>query len=175
MKKLSPTQEEELLRYLDGELNEHENAVLTENLKKSSELRARLDELRVVRNFLVRKASLDQPGKNFTLNVLEGLDAPQARAIFSYKKGLILLLGIIIASALALTLLLNGVFDQSTTSLVVDATKIQNQWVKTPSFTIPFNAKILVNGIIFLNLAIAMVLLDRTILRPLFQKRMMLD
>jgi hypothetical protein len=83
----------------------------------------------------------------------------------------LLLVGVIIASGLALVLLSNGAFDQTQTTLLVDATPLKNKWMTFPSFSVPFNGKILVNSIIFLNLGLALVLLDRTILRPLFQKR----
>jgi hypothetical protein len=48
---------------------------------------------------------------------------------------------------------------------------IKNKWMTFPPFSIPFNGKVLVNSIIFLNLGLALILLDRTVLRPLFQKR----
>ena len=102
---------------------------------------------------------------------MEGLEAQPIRSLFSPRKGLLLLIGVIIASGISLMLLTNGVFDATSTSLLVDAAPIKNKWIQDPSFSIPFNGKILVNGIIFLNLALALVLLDRTILRPLFQKR----
>jgi hypothetical protein len=119
----------------------------------------------------MRKATLESPSKNFTVKVMEGLEAQPVRSLFSPRKGLLLLIGVIIASGISLVLLTNGVFDATSTSLLVDASPIKNKWIQDPSFSIPFNGKILVNGIIFLNLALALVLLDRTILRPLFQKR----
>jgi anti-sigma factor RsiW len=169
MNKLSPAKEEELLRYLDGELDAVEKTNLEAEIQRSSLLRTRVEELQFVRSFLVRKATMETPSKNFTLKVMEGLDAQPIRALFSPRKGLMLLIGVIIASGISLMLLANGVFDQTTTSLIVDAPK--NKWIQDTTFAIPFNGKILVNGIIFLNLGLALILLDRTILRPLFQKR----
>lgn len=171
MNKLSPTKEQELLRYLDGDLDTVSKTNLEAEIQRSSLLKSRLDELQAVRSFLQRKASLEAPSKNFTQKVMEGLDAQPARSLFSPRKGLLLLIGIIIASGLALMLLTNGVFDQSTTSLLVDAAPLKNKWIQDTTFTIPFNGKILINGILFLNLGLALILLDRTILRPLFQKR----
>jgi anti-sigma factor RsiW len=171
MNKLSPTKEEELLRYLDGDLDAASKANLEAEIQRSSLLKSRLDELLAVRSFLQRKASLETPSKNFTHKVMEGLDVQPARSLFSPRKGLLLLIGIIIASGLALMLLTNGVFDQSTTSLLVDAAPLKNKWIQDTTFSIPFNGKILINGILFLNLGLALILLDRTILRPLFQKR----
>jgi anti-sigma factor RsiW len=170
MNKLSPAKEEELLRYLDGELDPAQKINLESEIQSSVILKTRLEELQYVQSFLLYKATLETPSKNFTLKVMEGLDAQPVRSLFSPRKGLLLLIGIIIASAISLMLLTSGVFDQTTTSLIVDA-PFKNKWIQDPSFSIPFNGKILVNGIIFLNLALALMLLDRTILRPLFQKR----
>jgi anti-sigma factor RsiW len=170
MNKLSPAKEEELLRYLDGELDPAQKINLESEIQSSVILKTRLEELQYVQSFLLHKANLETPSKNFTQKVMEGLDAQPVRSLFSPRKGLLLLIGVIIASAISLMLLTNGVFDQTTTSLIVDA-PIKNKWIQDPSFSIPFNGKILVNGIIFLNLALALMLLDRTILRPLFQNR----
>jgi anti-sigma factor RsiW len=170
MNKLSPAKEEELLRYLDGELDNIQKTNLEAEIQRSSILKSRLDELQAVRSFLTRKVTLETPSKNFTQKVMEGLDAQPVRSLFSPRKGLLLLVGVIIASSIALMLVSNGVFDQSTTSLLVDA-PIKNKWIPDTTFSIPFNGKILVNGILFLNLGLALILLDRTILRPLFQKR----
>ncbi len=171
MNKLSPEKEEELLRYLDDELDTVQKLNLEGEIQHSTLLKTRLKELQSVQSFLIHKSAFETPSKNFTLKVMAGLDEQPVRSLFSPRKGLLLLMGIIIASGISLILLTNGVFDQSTTSLMVDVAPIKNKWFPYPSFSIPFNGKILVNGIIFLNLGLALVLLDRTILRPLFQKR----
>jgi anti-sigma factor RsiW len=171
MNKLSPAKEEELLRYLDGDLEPAQKIKLEAELQTAADLNGRLEELRVIRLYLLRKATLETPSKTFTQKVMAGLDAQPVKSLFSPRKGLLLLMGVIIASVLALMLLSNGLFDQTNTSLLVDATPIKNKWIQDTTFSIPFNGKILVNGIIFINLALALVLLDRTVLRPLFQKR----
>jgi len=171
MNKLSPAKDEELLRYLDGELDPSQKINLEAEIQNSTLLQRRLEELQAVRSFLMRWAILETPPKNFTHKVMEGLDAQPVGSLFSPGKGLLLLIGVIIASAISLILLTNGVFDQTSTSLIVDAAPIKNKWIQEPSFSIPFNGKILVNGILFLNLGLALILLDRTVLRPFFQKR----
>ncbi len=170
MNKLSPAKEEELLRYLDGELETAHKIKLEAELQRAPDLKERLEELRVIRSFLLRKATFETPSKTFTQKVMAGLDAQPVKS-FSPGKGLLLLIGVLIASVLALMLLSNGVFDQTNTSLLVDTAPIKNKWIEETTYSIPFNGKILVNGIIFLNLALALVLLDRTVLRPIFQKR----
>jgi len=171
MKRLLPAKEEELLRYLDGEMESSEKIKLEAELQSTPELKERLEELRTIQSFLVRKSTFETPSKTFTQKVMAGLDVQPVKSLFSPRKGLLLLMGVIIASVLALMLLSNGVFDNTNTSLLVDTSPIKNKWIEETKFLIPFNGKILVNGIIFFNLALALVLLDRTVLRPLFLKR----
>jgi hypothetical protein len=174
MKKLSISQEELLLRFLDGELSEEEVKLVKNQIDQSPELQNRYIELKTVHSFLSRKIQLDEPPKLFTQTVMNGLDRNPELSNNSYKNGIYLLAGILIASALAIMLLLNGVFTETTSSLVIDATSIQNKWMTLPTLSIPFNVKIIINGIIFLNLGIALILFDRTVLKPYFQKRIMI-
>lgn len=169
MNKLSQEKEERLLRYLDGELDKEASQQLEVELQTSEVLQNRLNDLRVVRTFLLQKGTLESPSKNFTQKVMSGLDKKLANS-FSPRQGLLLLVGTIVASGIALALLSAGVFDAPTVPLVVDA-PLKNNWLNIPSISIPFNGKILVNGILILNLGLALILLDRTILKPIFQKR----
>lgn len=169
MNKLSLEKDELLLRYLDSELNKEDRLQIEAELEASELLRSRLDELKAVNLFLLQKASLESPSKNFTQKVMSGLDAKLTTS-FSPRQGVLLLLGTIVASGIALALLSAGVFDAPTVPLVLDS-PLKNNWFNIPSISIPFNGKILINGILILNLGLALVLLDRTILKPIFQKR----
>ncbi|MBL7870398.1 MAG: hypothetical protein JNM78_02215 [Cyclobacteriaceae bacterium] len=170
MKKVSVEKEEQLLRYLDGELDAQTCQSLEEEIQQSELLNTRLEELRLVQSVLVQKARLETPSKNFTQKVMSGLDRNPVASFFTPRKGLLLFFGSLIASGIALALLSAGVFDGPTAPLVLDS-PLTTDWLKTPSLSIPFNGKILVNGILILNLALAFVVLDRTVLKPLFQKR----
>ncbi len=170
MKKVSIEKEEQLLRYLDGELDVKTKQALESQIQGSELLRVRLEELRMVQSILIQKARLETPSKNFTQKVMSGLDAKPVVSLFTPRKGLLLLLGSIIASGIALALLSAGVFDAPTAPLVLDS-PLKTDWIKVPSVSIPFNGKVLVNGILILNLALAFVVLDRTVLKPIFQRR----
>lgn len=171
MKKVSIEKEEQLLRYLDGELDVKTKQALESQIQDSELLRVRLEELRMVQSILTQKARLETPSKNFTQKVMSGLDAKPVVSLFTPRKGLLLLLGSIIASGIALALLSAGVFDAPVAPLVLDS-PLKTNWLKMPAVSIPFNGKIIVNGILILNLALAFVLLDRTILKPIFQRRL---
>jgi hypothetical protein len=170
MNKLSPEKEEEILKYLDGTLEFSKKENLEIELQENQLLKNEMEVQETIQRFLKRRAVIEIPSKTFTQKVMAGLTV-RPSVTFSPRKGLLLLIGVIIASGLALVLLSNGAFDQTQTTLLVDATPLKNKWMTLPSFSVPFNGKILVNSIIFLNLGLALVLLDRTILRPLFQKR----
>ncbi len=171
MKKVTIEKEEQLLRYLDGELDAQTKQTLEAEIQNSEMLSARLEEFRMVQSVLVQKARLETPSKNFTQKVMSGLDAKPVVSLFTPRKGLLLLLGSIIASGIALALLSAGVFDTPAAPLVLDS-PVKTDWLKVPSISIPLNGKFLVNGVLILNLALALVLLDRTILKPIFQRRL---
>jgi hypothetical protein len=141
-------------------------------MENSDLLKTRLKELQAVNRLFLKRNFLEAPSKNFTHKVMEGLENSPVRSGVNYRSGLLLLMGIILASGLALWLLSYGAFDGAVTTLVVD---VKNNWIASPKVIIPFNAKMLVNGIIFLNLAIALILLDRTVFKPLFHKRALFD
>ena len=170
MKKLSQEKDDLLIRYLDGDLSSGEREAVEKDLLSEEPGRQRLEYLQSVQTYLKKRARLEMPSKNFTEKVLDGLSTVPIRTSLSYKRGLLLLLGTLLASGIALALLSAGVFDAPTAPLVVDA-PIDSELFKVPTISIPFNGKLIVNGIIFLNLGLAFVLFDRTVLRPWFQKR----
>ncbi|MCW5911588.1 MAG: hypothetical protein KIT62_10960 [Cyclobacteriaceae bacterium] len=163
-----PVTDEYLLRYLNGELEPREALQLGELLEQAPGLNTRLEELRIIQTYLKQANHPQQPGINFTSRVMSGLDRVKAQTL-SARRGLILLIGSIVASGIALGLLTLGAFDSSTSLLIEPP--VQNTLINLPEISVPFNTKLLVNTIIFLNLGLAFVLLDRTILRPLFQNR----
>ena len=163
-----PITDEHLLRYLNGELEAAEIATLKSQLADSNELNQRLEELRVIQTYLKQSNQLETPGANFTDTVMAGLERIKTENI-SARRGLILLIGSIVASGIVLGLISLGVFDSST-SLLIES-PVKNKLLNMPEISIPFNTKVLINGILFLNLGLLFMLLDRTILKPLFQNR----
>jgi len=171
MKKIEPGKEQELLQYMDGELSSVRASALEKELTESADLAARLKELQTIRRFLLSKATLETPSKTFTQKVIEGLDTQPVRSVFSPRNGLLLLVGIMIAYGLVVSLLSFGVFDGTPAPLTITPPAVTKEWFTLPAFKIPFNGKMIVNAILIFNMGLAFVLLDRTILRPIFQKR----
>lgn len=107
------------------------------------------------------KNKLESPSSNFTHRVMMNLHRMPAASSLSPKNGVLLLCGTILALTLLTLLLGGGMFDSVIKTIDVPQ-------VKT---TIPVNGKWIVNGLVVLNIVLAFLLLDRTILRPLFNKR----
>ena len=168
---MNTQRDEELLRYLDGALSEQEVKKLTDELLQSADLTNRLNELEQVHQFLKRKAKLEVPSKNFTQRVMANLDQVPQTATLSPRNGLYLLLGVVVASGILITLLSNGLFNGLSTTLSVDNPIPNTNLIDVSKISLPFDSKTIVKGIIFVNLALAFVMLDRTILKPLFRQR----
>lgn len=164
------TKEEQLLRYLDGDLSAAESDALQKEIATSPELKSKLEELQSIDVFFSKRSKLEMPSKMFTQKVMSGLDAAPTPSVLSPRNGLYLLIGIIVASGILVSLLSNGVFNGLNTTLTVD-NPVSNQNLNIPQFNIPFDGKTVIKSIIFVNLALALIMLDRTILRPLFQHR----
>ena len=162
--------DDQLLNYLDGIGTEVERRDLKEAINKNPLAQRRLRELESVHFFLQGQKGLLEPSKNFTDKVMEGLNAKPSFTFFSPKNGLILLVGLIVASGLALTLLSVGSFDQWHTMFNLNSLPVKTDAIKIPK-SIPFDVKVFVKVFVMLNLVLSLVLLDRTILRPIFQKR----
>jgi hypothetical protein len=170
--KISQQQVEKLFEYIDGTLKGVEKEGIEQLLKNSPELQARLAELRKLDADL-RLITIEEPSKNFTQRVMLKLDQyPLRSSSISFKNGIFLLVGVLIAIGIGSLLVAGGVFD-GTSSIDLNNTIMPNKYIQKPLPTFNINVKLLVNVIILLNMAIAFVVLDRTILKPWFEKRRM--
>ncbi len=171
MEKITIQQDDRLLDYLDGKLSGAEAAMLKNQLEQSIALKQRLEELRLVHS-LLSATSLAEPSKNFTQRVMNNLDHVPAKSnTLSPRNGLILLCGIIVASAITVLLLVTGSFDVMSKPIAIDAIRLPKEIVNQslPSFS--FSGKTLMKLLIVLNLGIAFLVLDRTVLKPYFGRK----
>jgi hypothetical protein len=107
------------------------------------------------------KNKLESPSSNFTHRVMMNLHRMPAASSLSPKNGILLLCGTILALTILTTLLGGGMFDSVIRT--IDLPQIKT--------TIPVNGEWIVDGLILLNIVLAFLLFDRTILRPLFNRR----
>ena len=162
--------DDQLLNFLDGSANEAERDTIKNLISSNVELKNRIEELQTVHNFLQRKNKIENPSKKFTEKVMASLHARPSFTFLSPRNGFLLLVGLMVASGLAVMMISAGSFDQWHAFFNLDQTPLKNNWVKLPT-SIPIDIKQAVKIIVMINIIIGFILLDRTILRPIFQKR----
>lgn len=169
MKKLSQDLEDTLLDYLDGNLDPSRREAFEQILKGDIFLQKRLEELRTA-DLVLKQITAEHPSKNFTTHVMNRLDQYPARSSVTIRNGILLLTGLLMVMGIAVILLSAGVFD-ATTTLDLNNSDLIQRYIKQSLPQIPVSGKLIVNTILLLNLALAFVVLDRTILKPYFQRR----
>lgn len=120
-------------------------------------------ELRLIDETL-GKNKLESPSSNFTHRVMMNLHSVPVASSLSARKGLLLLSGTVVAVTILTFLVAGGMFDNVNETISVPLAKdlqpsvsVKGEWI--------------VQGLIVLNIVLAFILFDRTILRPLFNKR----
>ena len=171
MEKMPQSFEDKLLDYIDGRLSPAEIQRLEQQLHIDESLKSRLEELRSVDHSL-RLFTADQPSKNFTQRVMDKLDQHPLRSGLAIRNSIFLLAGVLVAAGIAVLLLSAGVFDGTNTTINLNQLELPKKYINEPLPSFSLNGKLLVNIIVFLNVAIALIVLDRTVLKPFFQKRM---
>jgi anti-sigma factor RsiW len=171
--KISQEHDEKLFEYIDGSLKGVEKENIEKLLKNSPELQTRLAELRMLETDL-RMVTVEQPSKNFTQRVMLKLDQyPLRSSSLTFRSGIFLLAGVLVAIGIGSLLVAGGVFD-GTSNIDLNQTVPLDKYIEKPLPTFNVNGKLVVNIIIMLNLALAFVVLDRTILKPWFERRRMM-
>ncbi|MCZ8021768.1 MAG: hypothetical protein O9302_09845 [Cyclobacteriaceae bacterium] len=164
---------EDVWRYLDHDMSEEEKIVFLAAVKTDKNLEKILEEENLIRLHFTR-IKLSEPSAGFTNLVMEKIQKVQGEFSISIKRSMLLLAGVLVVTLLTAFLVSKGIFDSPGTIKLPEVNPVVNQYLpnmpEASQFTI--NNKIVVNGIIILNLIIGFVLLDRTVLRPFFQKRM---
>jgi hypothetical protein len=172
MDEISSPIDDRLLDYLDGNLPAVERTALDTLLRQDAAVAARLEELRLM-NALMSTQRLEAPSPNFTTSVMRCLDDRSAIARFSIRNGIFMVAGILVIVVFAAALVSTGTFDGTTTTIDLNEVTPPNRYFTNP-YTLPsfsLNGRLIINGIIILNLTLAFIVLDRTVLRPFFQRR----
>jgi anti-sigma factor RsiW len=170
MKNTQPTSDDRILQYLDGQLTMRDKEDFEVQLKSDSDLKERFFQLKLMHDTL-GAGRLENPGKEFTANVMRNLARASQRLTVSPKNGLMLLLGVGIALTLGVIFLSSGGFDQLSGVISLEQVKFPKKIIQQPLPSIPFNAGLVMKILLGVNLAIAFVLFDRTVLQPIFRNR----
>lgn len=107
------------------------------------------------------KNKLETPSSNFTHKVMVNLHSMPVATSLSPRNGILLLGGTMVAVMILTFLVSGGMFDT------------MNETINLPQLkqTVPVSGTWLMKGLIVLNIILAFVLFDRTILRPFFNRR----
>lgn len=171
MKTIPQVLDDKLLAYLDNTLSPSETRELQQQVEHDTALKARLEALRKLHEAL-QQITIEEPSRNFTQAVMDKLDhaaAPSTR--FSIRNGILLLVTVLVATGIALYLLSGGAFDNAVTPVDFTTMNLPGKYFDRPLPSIYFDGKLMINIIIILNLGLAWVVLDRTILSPYFKRR----
>jgi len=170
MKKVSQSVDDILSDYLDGKLSPSERLKAEENIRNNPAWQERFDELRMI-NSLLSQGKIEMPSPTFTDQVMNHLHQYPASNGFSVRKGILLLTGVLVVIGIATILLSTGAFDHTTTNIDLNQIDVSRKFIKNPLPSFRLDGKFIVNIIIILNLGLAWIVLDRTILKPFFRRR----
>ncbi len=160
--------DEKIMDYLDGLLPAEERRQLERELLASPRLRERLEVFRMVAQTF-SKQIVQQPSKDFTESVLSDLHRKRVGAGFSPRNGFLLFVGVVVAVLVVSFFLGNG-FYANQLDIATKEVAFPQLKQSIPAFNV--NSNLIINGILIVATAISFVVLDRTVLKPLFQKRM---
>lgn len=170
MDSITTSEEDNLQDFLDGNLEGPALQQLKQHLATSPALQRRLEELRQIHNHL-NSQTLQTPSPVFVDRVMRNLSRAVISTQPSPKNGLMLLAGVVIASGMLAVLISAGAFDQLSGLINMEQIEPLKKYVTPalPSFSV--NGKLIMKILIGINLVLAFVVLDRTVLRPYFQRR----
>ena len=171
MKRITQNLDDRLVDYLDGKLSDDEKRTIENLVSADADVRQRLSDLQETESAL-RHMPLEYPAKNFTDAVMSRLDDYPARATFSLRNSILLLLGVVFSIGIGAWLLAMGVFDQTQTTFQFVQLPLAEKYIRDSLPPVTINGKLLLNIVLIVNLALALLILDRAILKPFFQRRM---
>jgi hypothetical protein len=170
MKKVSQSVDDILSDYLDGRLSVSDRLKTEEAIQNNPAWQERVEELRMI-NSLLSQGKIEMPSPIFTDQVMNHLHQYPASNGFSIGKGMLLLAGVLVVVGIATILLSTGAFDNTTTNIDLNQIEVSRKCIKNPLPSFQLDGKFIVNIIIVLNLGLAWIVLDRTILKPFFRRR----
>ncbi|HZY82345.1 MAG TPA: hypothetical protein VFE50_22625 [Cyclobacteriaceae bacterium] len=128
------------------------------------------EELKLIEKVL-GKNKLESPSSNFTHRVMVNLHSMPVASSLSPRNGILLLCGMVVAVTILTILVGTGVFDAANPTISLE--KLPDvEITKDLQKTIPLSGKWIMHGLIMLNIVLAFILFDRTVLRPFFNRRL---
>jgi hypothetical protein len=163
--------EDVLNRYLDGTLGEAEKAWLEELQAQDAGIKQRVEDLDTIHQTLHAEGAM-QPSAHFTQGVMAMLEPlPQQASLLPTRRvwrSVALLTGVLAVTGIIITWLSTDMFAGETVQQV--AVPYADRW-NLPYWSIAVKGKWLLYPVIAMNMVLGWILLDRAILKPLFQHR----
>jgi len=170
MEKIPTATDDRLLDYLDGKLEGTTLLQLKKELESSSSLQARLETLRVVHRVLAH-TKLESPSPAFVTKVMQNLHTVSFPSALSPRNGLLLLVGVMVAAGILVAMISAGIFDHVQGMVSLEQVSPVKKYFQQSIPVISINGKLIINIIVGLNLMLAFLVLDKTVLKPFFQRR----
>ena len=172
MEKGTHESDDMLLRYIDGTLALSEKQIIEKDLERNEALRKRLGQLRAT-HLLMRENRQYEPSKNFTQQVMARLSLdPLRSSSFPIRNSILILVGVLMVVIIASVLVPAGVFDNISTTIDLNQVELSKKYVEKTLPSVSIDGKMMVNIIIIINLVLGWLVLDRAILKPIFQRRL---
>lgn len=169
-KKDTAALEDALNRYLDGTQHEAERVWLEELQAQDAGIKQRVENLDAVHQVL-QAERIVSPTPHFTQRVMAALEPlPQASPLPARRvwRSVALLTGVLAVTGIIITWLSSDMFAGVAVQQV--GVPYADQW-NLPHWSIAVKEKWLLYPIIAMNMVLGWMLLDRAILKPLFQHR----
>src|SRR5215216_915743 len=144
MKNIPQELYDKLLSYLDQLLSPAEHRHIETLLQHDADLKARLIELELMQS-LMTKTTVERPSINFTSRVMLQLDRLPARTGMSIRNGIFLLVGVLITVGIAAALIASGTFDNTSTTIDLNAINISKKYIDQPLPSFMLDGKLMVN------------------------------
>lgn len=160
---------EDIIRYIDGEMTVEERERFEREMSSDKKLQTLVRHQQAAERLMTEEKLVD-PSRNFTQNVLQRLnEVPRSRQTF--LNSLLLLAGIIVVVLIGSQLLTSGILDNKATTIDLNSIRPLGDYIPQQLPSLGVDMKQIIYIVIFLNVALALIVFDRTILRPYFQNR----
>ena len=157
-----------LLDFIDGGLDSSQHKMVEDALESDIMLQLRLEELQNL-DIVLSSGDIVQPSKNFTQNVMAGLDKPGTQSYTPGKNAFIILaLGLI--TVLLGSFTLSGVLPEFNLS-IGNLPDIEGFAFPDISRSISLSLESIVYGLLFVLSILSLLFLDRLVLKPYFHNR----
>ena len=108
---------------------------------------------------------------SFVTKVMRNLHSTAFPPSLSPRNGLLLVIGVLVTAGLLVALVSAGSFDQWTGFVSLEEVTPLKEYFRVSLPTVYINGKLLIKILVGLNLGLAFIVLDRTVLKPFFQRR----